>query len=94
SIVCLPMLLDDESTGEPEPADTELSLLPRSLSGTAPPSDLEERYPLTLDDRGEKGSEEGLATLPQVQESIAGLPILLDDKGNNGYKLADASLSI
>ncbi|KAK4151942.1 hypothetical protein C8A00DRAFT_35415 [Chaetomidium leptoderma] len=114
---CSPTLLDDESTGEPEPADAEPSLPPQSPSGTAPrhgvdlqqrsssgglsphpdhcddnqASDPEEHYPLTPDDRGEKGSEEGPAALPQAQESAAGPPTLPDDEGNNGHELADAS---
>ena len=117
-MACSPTLLDDESTGEPDPADAEPSLLPPSPSGTAPrrgvgpqqrsssgglsphpdhnddddqASDPEERHPLTPDDRGEKGSEEGPAALPQAQESAAGPPTLPDDKGNNGHELADAS---
>ena len=116
SVACSPTLLDDESTGEPEPADAEPSLLPQSPSGTAPrrgvdPQQMsssgglsphpdhyddddqasEERHPLTPDDRGEKGSEECPAALPQAQESAAGPPTLPDDEGNNGHELADAS---
>ncbi len=117
SRVCIPTLPDDESTSELEPADAEPRLQPQDPSDTASSrgvdlqqksssgglsphpdhnddddqaSDPEERHPLTPDDRGEKGSEEGPAALPQAQESAAGPPTL-PDEGNNGHELADAS---
>ncbi|KAK4098798.1 hypothetical protein N658DRAFT_509238 [Parathielavia hyrcaniae] len=53
-------------------------------------SDPEQRHPLAPDD-GEKNDEEGPAAPPHARESVAGLPTLLDDGGNDDHEPASES---
>jgi hypothetical protein len=60
---------------------------------SSPTNDLEQRDPQVLGDRGER-HEEGPVVPPQAQESVAGMPRLLDDESNNNRELTDAESSV
>ncbi|KAK4031270.1 hypothetical protein C8A01DRAFT_42257 [Parachaetomium inaequale] len=98
-----PTPLDDESTGELEPADTEPPLQPQSPSGAAPGhgADLRQRsgncrlsqHRDHSDDNDQASDLEHCAP-DDRGESVASSPTLLDDESTGEPEPADAELSL